>query len=170
MKNYRQITKNELKKLKLDNDTIDKLEHSIYNKAIFKSQKNNTYGDFNDIRFRIFYKNTFESVYLNLNKQTYVKNKTLLNRIISKEIDPETVAMKRPHDIYPEIWKDCVEINKKKDEIKYSRRKEQFTDQYYCSRCHHNECSYFEMQVRSIDEPMTTFIKCENCGHRWREN
>lgn len=26
------------------------------------------------------------------------------------------------------------------------------------------------LQIRSADEPMTTFYKCTECGHRWRED
>jgi DNA-directed RNA polymerase subunit M/transcription elongation factor TFIIS len=168
--NYRKLTKNQFKALKLSNDIVNDIEQSIYDVAITKSQKHSTYGDFNDIRFRVFYKNTYNSVYLNMDKTTYIKNETFYDRIVSGEIDPKIVALIKPHDVFPIRWSECIETNKKKDEIKYSRRKEQFTDIYHCGRCHKNECSYFEMQVRSIDEPMTTFIRCENCGHRWREN
>ncbi|KAK6329909.1 RNA polymerase III C11 subunit [Orbilia javanica] len=32
------------------------------------------------------------------------------------------------------------------------------------------ERAYFYMvQIRSADEPMTTFYKCMKCGHKWRE-
>ncbi|KAL8323590.1 hypothetical protein RB593_005164 [Gaeumannomyces tritici] len=27
-----------------------------------------------------------------------------------------------------------------------------------------------KVQIRSADEPMTSFFKCMACGHRWREN
>ena len=46
--------------------------------------------------------------------------------------------------------------------------KEQATDQYQCSRCHKRECTYYQLQTRSADEPMTTFVTCLNCGKRWR--
>ncbi|EON95948.1 putative dna-directed rna polymerase iii subunit rpc10 protein [Phaeoacremonium minimum UCRPA7] len=36
--------------------------------------------------------------------------------------------------------------------------------------CDGNEAAYFQVQIRSADEPMTTFYKCMKCGHRWREN
>ncbi|KAF5103341.1 hypothetical protein DV451_001514 [Geotrichum candidum] len=29
---------------------------------------------------------------------------------------------------------------------------------------------FFQLQIRSADEPMTTFYKCTNCAHQWREN
>lgn len=30
------------------------------------------------------------------------------------------------------------------------------------------KCSYYQMQTRSADEPMTTFVRCVACGNRWR--
>ena len=33
-----------------------------------------------------------------------------------------------------------------------------------------NECTYYQLQVRSADEPMTTFITCLNCNFKWKQN
>lgn len=44
------------------------------------------------------------------------------------------------------------------------------TDMYTCRKCHKKECSYYELQIRSSDEPMTKFIKCCNCGYEWRQS
>ncbi|KAI2605081.1 uncharacterized protein GGS25DRAFT_524589 [Hypoxylon fragiforme] len=38
------------------------------------------------------------------------------------------------------------------------------------SSCDGNEAAFYQIQIRSADEPMTTFYKCMACGHRWREN
>jgi transcription elongation factor S-II len=39
---------------------------------------------------------------------------------------------------------------------------------FTCGRCKKNETSYYQMQTRSADEPMTTFITCVGCGHHWK--
>lgn len=36
--------------------------------------------------------------------------------------------------------------------------------------CVGDEAAFFQVQIRSADEPMTTFYKCMTCGNRWREN
>ena len=33
-----------------------------------------------------------------------------------------------------------------------------------------NNCSHYQLQTRSADEPMTTFVSCQECGHRWKFN
>ncbi|BAP71630.1 RNA polymerase III C11 subunit [Kluyveromyces marxianus] len=37
-------------------------------------------------------------------------------------------------------------------------------------QCGGDKAYFFQLQIRSADEPMTTFYKCVNCGHKWREN
>ncbi|KAG6728868.1 hypothetical protein I3842_02G196200 [Carya illinoinensis] len=42
------------------------------------------------------------------------------------------------------------------------------TDQFKCSRCGQRKCTYYQMQTRSADEPMTTYVKCVNCNNHWK--
>ncbi|KAI0602789.1 hypothetical protein F4775DRAFT_588359 [Biscogniauxia sp. FL1348] len=36
--------------------------------------------------------------------------------------------------------------------------------------CDSREAAFYQVQIRSADEPMTSFYRCTKCGHRWREN
>ncbi|AMD22367.1 HGR028Wp [Eremothecium sinecaudum] len=36
--------------------------------------------------------------------------------------------------------------------------------------CGGEKAYFFQLQIRSADEPMTTFYKCVSCGNKWREN
>lgn len=42
------------------------------------------------------------------------------------------------------------------------------SDLFRCARCNQRRVTYFQMQTRSADDPMTTFITCTNCGNRWK--
>jgi DNA-directed RNA polymerase III subunit RPC11 len=41
-----------------------------------------------------------------------------------------------------------------------------------CERggCNGTRAYFYQLQIRSADEPMTTFYKCTTCGNQWREN
>jgi len=42
------------------------------------------------------------------------------------------------------------------------------TEMFRCGKCGKNNCTYSQMQTRSADEPMTTFVFCRTCGNRWK--
>ncbi|KAM9829501.1 transcription elongation factor A protein 2 [Syngnathus typhle] len=42
------------------------------------------------------------------------------------------------------------------------------TDMFVCKKCQGKDCTYTQVQTRSADEPMTTFVVCNNCGNRWK--
>ena len=42
------------------------------------------------------------------------------------------------------------------------------TDMFQCSRCRERKCTYYQLQTRSADEPMTTYITCVKCNKRWK--
>ncbi|WVW85425.1 hypothetical protein I302_107463 [Kwoniella bestiolae CBS 10118] len=38
-----------------------------------------------------------------------------------------------------------------------------------CPKCDFRKAYFRQLQIRSADEPMTTFYKCCECAHQWRE-
>jgi len=42
------------------------------------------------------------------------------------------------------------------------------TDLLKCGKCGKKNCTYNQIQTRSADEPMTTFVLCNECGNRWK--
>jgi transcription elongation factor S-II len=73
-----------------------------------------------------------------------------------------------------DIEKGLYEKIEKLKEEKY--QKEIYNDQshattnfYHCRKCKQNQCTFYEQQTRSADEPMTIFIKCCVCGFQWRQ-
>ena len=35
--------------------------------------------------------------------------------------------------------------------------------------CTNRKAYFFQLQTRSADEPMTTFYRCTECAHQWKE-
>ena len=47
---------------------------------------------------------------------------------------------------------------------------DQTTVQGGCPKCSYGKAYFMQLQIRSADEPMTTFYKCAKCAYQWREN
>ena len=74
-----------------------------------------------------------------------------------------------PQEKFPEHWKELIDEKEKTDRVLYEVDTGGATDQFKCTKCNKRLCSYYELQTRSADEPMTIFITCLNCGKRWRQ-
>ena len=55
------------------------------------------------------------------------------------------------------------------DKLSVPKPPEMVSYNFKCRKCGSNKCSYYQMQTRSADEPMTNFITCLNCVNNWRE-
>jgi len=55
-------------------------------------------------------------------------------------------------------------------EIDWDRRHNNLptSSTFTCGKCKKNKTTYYQMQTRSADEPMTTFVICLNCKNRWK--
>jgi transcription elongation factor S-II len=150
-----------------DNQAID-LEIGVYNFSIDYAQEHMIPLTWNSDVFKELYTNKARSVYANLNPNFSIKNEELLKRLKMKDFMPHEVAQMKPEEMYPEIWKDILERENLRTKSAYEPVATAMTDRYTCGKCKKNRCSYYELQTRSADEPMTMFITCLHCGHRWK--
>jgi transcription elongation factor S-II len=118
--------------------------------------------------FRELYVTKTKSIYSNLNPKYSISNKRLLKRLKDQEFMPHEIATFRPENMYPEIWKDIIDREQIRNKSAYEPQAVAMTDRYTCGKCKKNRCSYYELQTRSADEPMTQFFSCLHCGHRWK--
>lgn len=145
------------------------IEISIYNYSVKKAREKNIIRKWNNSNFKTIYFNKVRSIYTNLNKNTYVKNDELLDKINKGEIKSKDIATIQNHEIFPRFWKEKIDEKMKRDQLLYQMKPESMTDVFLCRRCKKRECSYYEVQTRSADEPMTVFVTCLNCKTRWRQ-
>lgn len=146
-----------------------RIERSIYNYCILLSEKKRIKKKWTDTIFKNLYESKIRSIYSNIKSDSYIQNKEFKKRIIDGEIDVNKIADLSAYDIYPDVWKELIDMKTKSDKLKYELRPEAMTDVFKCRRCNSRSCSYYEVQTRSADEPMTQFINCLDCGNRWRQ-
>ena len=153
----------------INNESISRnIEKGIYNYMISYSKENNIIRKWENPIFYNLYFSKIRSICLNVNKNSSIKNEYLINKINKGEIKGEDVAKLSVYDINPDNWKKILDEKLKRDKIKYELKPEAMTDQYKCRRCGSRKCSYYEMQTRSADEPMTQFFTCLDCDNRWK--
>ena len=146
-----------------------KIEQSIYNYIIKLSKEKTIYRSWENPIFKKLYFSKIRSIYSNLQKTSYVGNLNFLERILQEELDVSQIGELPVYDIYPENWSQLMEEKTKRDKIKYELKPEAMTNTFKCNKCGSRETSYYEVQTRSADEPMTQFINCLNCNNRWKQ-
>jgi len=165
---YRKIAVKKLDTIVNNKGKTDKIEDSIYKYTVDKAIKNCVPLEMSNKHFRRIYANKVEMLYNNIDKNSYIKNTELLKKINKNEIDLEKIAFMKPFELFHKRWEKYLDKQKAEEDFMYSIGKENITDEYKCGRCGSNKTSYYELQTRSADEPMTTFVKCINCGNRWK--
>jgi len=176
MVNYSNTHDEERNKMVVKLDTVieninlsRKVEKSIYNYVITLSKERNIQRRWNNIIFKKLYHSKIISIYSNLKKDSYIENSSFLYRIKNKEIKPSEIGTLSVYDIFPDNWKELLNAKTKRDKIKYELKPEAMTNLFKCRKCGSRETSYYEVQTRSADEPMTSFITCLKCENHWKQ-
>lgn len=133
-------------------DLAEELEEAIF--AEFKNT---------DMR----YKNRVRSRISNL-KDT--KNPGLRVNYVSGVIPATKLAKMTPEEMASEEMKKIREkfVKESINDAQLATVQGTKTDMLKCGKCKKKDCTYNQLQTRSADEPMTTFVLCNACGNRWK--
>jgi transcription elongation factor S-II len=145
------------------------LESIVYNSSLQEAHKKHITPHWKCNVFHYLYTMKLRTLLGNLIPSSYVKNTYLLPEIEAKAISMETLSSLNPYQMNNALWKDYIHRRQQREKRQLEGNKAMATDQFLCTRCHKRECTYYEMQTRSADEPMTIFITCMNCGKHWRQ-
>uniref|UniRef100_A0A8C5XYQ7 Transcription elongation factor n=1 Tax=Microcebus murinus TaxID=30608 RepID=A0A8C5XYQ7_MICMU len=113
------------------------------------------------------YKNRVRSRISNLKD---AKNPNLRKNVLCGSIPPDLFARMTAEEMASDELKEM-----RKNLTKEAIREHQMaktggtqTDLFTCGKCKKKNCTYTQVQTRSADEPMTTFVVCNECGNRWK--
>jgi DNA-directed RNA polymerase subunit M/transcription elongation factor TFIIS len=130
------------------------IENAILNKCIADAQRWFIDIDWGTPAFVEMYRNRAISLYG--------------ARKLLETMNPEEFVNTTEVDRNPQRWMDKLRQVAERDKALYSR-KTTASMQMYCSACKKKtNCDYYQMQTRSADEPMTTFVTCLECDKRWK--
>jgi DNA-directed RNA polymerase subunit M/transcription elongation factor TFIIS len=139
------------------------IERGIYNYSLKEATNRKIIKKWENKYFVQIYVDRLKTVVFNL-KETPL----LVEKLVTGYITPELFASMSHQEMYPEKWNELIAMKIKRDESKYVNRVEASTDMYQCRKCKSRKCTYYSVQLRSADEPMTTLISCLECSYNWK--
>jgi len=143
-----------------ENNAIN-LEKGIFNYALKEAVQRKIVKKWDNTFFVQIYLTHLRSIMANLNPE-------ILKQIENGDIKPHQVAFMTHHEIRPEKWAALIDAKSKRDKNKFEVNLSAATDTITCKKCRGNKCTYYQLQCRSSDEPMTTFVQCLICNCRFK--
>ncbi|XP_021365009.1 transcription elongation factor S-II-like isoform X1 [Mizuhopecten yessoensis] len=113
------------------------------------------------------YKNRVRSRVANLRD---LKNPQLRENVLLGLISPEKIAKMTAEEMASD---DMQKLRRKYtkesiDDHHMATTSGTKSDLFKCGKCKKKNTTYTQLQTRSSDEPMTTFVFCNECGNRWK--
>jgi hypothetical protein len=146
-----------------------RLESLIFATALDRAEKEEIPRTWPTVAFRDVYLAISRRILGNLTPNSYIGNKGLWERYKADELTLEKIVYQNYYELYPEHWNQMVDRQAKREQIQLEGDFSRATDKWLCNGCKQRKCTYYELQTRSADEPMTLFIHCLNCGKRWTQ-
>ena len=119
---------------------------------------------FTNNNFRHWYRQYYLKVWLNLLHEQ--NGDKLIKNLKDKSLSPEDLVYLPSYELYPDYWENIIKYQNtrfnKLDEVKEGE------GLYKCRKCKSTKTTNSQLQTRSADESMTTYVTCHNCGNRWK--
>lgn len=152
----------------LEESMAQDLEVCIYNWTLTTCARDDIplYWDNPNLRYR--YTTKALSVQYNLR---HPDNPGLRQRVLDKTVGLKKLVSSRPAELFPELWEPIFE------KVAYKQLRKQLTvdaesapdGMFQCRKCKSKKTTFYQMQTRSADEPMTVFASCLACENRWKQ-
>lgn len=98
------------------------------------------------------------------------QNPDFRRKVLLGDIEPHAITELTPEDMASDARQ--IQNEKIKEKALFNSQREgppkASTNEFTCGRCKKKETTYYQLQTRSADEPMTTFVTCVNCNNRWK--
>ena len=132
----------------------EEIENAILNRCVEDAQKWLVDIDWGVPAFREMYRSRARSLYP--------------HRHMVATMGPIEFVNSTPVDQVPDRWRHILQAALERDMAKYSK-KTTANIEMYCRSCKKkSKCDYYQVQTRSADEPMTTFVTCLECDTKWK--
>jgi DNA-directed RNA polymerase subunit M/transcription elongation factor TFIIS len=160
---FRKSVKEKILKPVVDNPTkAHNLEVAIYNFTIDEATRKRTIRKWDNPYFVQLYADKLRSMVYNLKSFP-----SLLENVNANQTKIQDLPFMIHQELAPEQWEVLLEEKRKRDQSIYNEEEVEDGD-FQCSKCKSHKCKWYQLQTRSADEPMTTFVQCTKCSARWK--
>tara|TARA_B100001027_G_scaffold216931_1_gene195205 strand:+ start:1662 stop:2171 length:510 start_codon:yes stop_codon:yes gene_type:complete len=160
--NFRKNIINKLNGLIKKEKICINIEKGIYNYSIKEATIRTVVKKWENPYFVQLYVDRLRSVYLNLYRLD-----SLREQVISKKIKAHEIAFMTHQEMDNDKWAELIEEKRQREKSRFDGPKAT-TSSFTCYKCKGNNCTHYQLQTRSADEPMTTFVTCLTCAYRWK--
>jgi transcription elongation factor S-II len=158
---FRSNIRSKLNAILQDEKNTSNLEKGIFNFALKEADRYKIIKKWDNKNFVQIYVDRLRSIMLNLKGD-------ILQQVNDGTIKPHVVAFMTHQELCPNKWDVLIDAKTKRDKNKFETNMAAATDTFTCRKCKGNQCTYYQMQTRSADEPMTCYVSCLTCGNRWK--
>lgn len=146
-----------------DNPIVLNIEKGIFNNTIQYCRDKNVPLKWSEPDFIKNYSTSARRILANV---SYTVNASeLKEKIKNGHIRPYNLVKLNREELNPSVWKTL-----KTKTLNQSIIKQDCADDgmFKCNKCKSMKTVYYQMQTRSADEPMTTYVTCTNCNTKWK--
>ena len=142
------------------------LEKSTHNWAVKKTESLHDVAALDNKRHMSRYKHKFLEIQKNLRQSPTLKDRILSGLLKTSKVFEVPLESLWPGGAYAE----AKELGIKRDMAKdYNLANEKdYKGIFKCNKCRGYKTTYYELQTRSADEPMTVFVTCHVCKLTWK--
>ena len=146
-----------------DNIIVVNMEKGVFNNAVELSKKNKTPLKWSDKKFVRYYASNARGLLANISYTTNAQE--MISKIKNGRIDPYSLVKLTREELNPTLWNIIQSKNLERIVVKQLATDD---GMFKCGKCKSMKTVYYQLQTRSADEPMTTFVTCTNCEARWK--
>lgn len=159
--------------LKYTHENLQKMalniERGIFNYALYEYNNNRNYikSAYWCDEFKMYYIHRTVIIYNNLNYKSNIKNTNLIKRFFNNDFTEFELVKFKSYELFPEKYEELTKLYDL-DKDNTIVQKEVEDGIFKCRKCQSYKTTYYQLQTRSADEPMTTFVTCTNCNNKWK--
>ena len=149
--------------LEVNNVIILNMEKGVFNSAIEFCKEKGYPLKWSDSSFLKKYSTNARRILANI---SYTTNAPVLREKIKDGVlEAYTIVKLTREELNPDVWEVLRTKNLNQVIVKQEVQED---GMFKCNRCKSMKTVYYQMQTRSADEPMTTYVTCTNCNLKWK--